>query len=377
MRRKTFMLSLTLVFAIFLCLLPKLDTKAEDFNSEESISELSDEYQEIETTETEFLSETSGLSESDNISSLGVSVSNALQEKNTKTEESEKSIFTLADNPNTRVSGTLTEALPQIGYIFSVTDSNRFLLARLTSSNSNYYALLCKIDENGNLIQTNVRGSSGKLIQQNGLPIGKYVFIIYSSDKTYGQNYTFDINVTNPSANLSNVIYVSRDLSVFIFQTKAGDVYSNGTLVGNPGKSSDLKWTYSYEYRWGSGYEQRTHSVFNVKVKSIYDKPVSYVTKYASSKCALLIYCDVGTAFSYMYSYYQSGVNHIYKSSGTDVSGRITPRELDAADFYGENTQVLVYDVLTGKVIDFYSKNLNEFYNKGYYPLPTQGPCEL
>ena len=54
MRRKTFMLSLTLVFAIFLCLLPKLDTKAEDFNSEESISELSDEYQEIETTETEF-----------------------------------------------------------------------------------------------------------------------------------------------------------------------------------------------------------------------------------------------------------------------------------------------------------------------------------
>ena len=141
-------------------------------------------------------------------------------------------------------------------------------------------------------------------------------------------------------------------------------IYNTSTKTG-----SNLTWTRTDKYSWGSGYEQRTHSVYNVKVRSI-SSPVSYSSKQGSSDCAVLLYCDEGTTFSYVHSYYQSGENHVYESTTKDTTDRNTPRGLDAIDFAEGNQHILVYDLKMGKVIDFYS-TLNIFYAGGYEPQPT------
>ena len=283
-----------------------------------------------------------------------------------------RSAYLFEDNPNASAAGTLLESNNMDFYFFSVTNASRFLLARLTSSNANYVAQLYIIDsETGDAVATNIYGFAGNLIQLNGLPVGEYAFVIFSNNNTYGQNYVLDINATNPAANIANVYYLANDLSIFMYETEAGDVYGNGSLIYNTATNtgSNLTWQRVDEFSWGSGYEQRTHRVFNVKVKAI-SSPVSYSSTKASSDCAVLIYCDEGTAFSYLHTYYQSGVDHIYESTTKDTTGRTTPRPLDENDFVEGNEHILVYDMNTGSVIDFYS-TLNLYYAGGYEAQPT------
>lgn len=286
--------------------------------------------------------------------------------------EHTRSAAALADNPNTQVTGTLTTDNLQDLYFFSITDSNRFLLARLTSTNSNYVALLYMYDNNAEeYVQTSIYGFAGTLIQLNGLPVGDYVFAIFSYDGTYGDSYTFDINATNPAANLSSVKYIATDLSIFIFETTDGDIYGNGKFIYNTSATinSNLTWQRVSENNWGSGYEQRTHNVYNVHVASM-SGPVSYSSSYASSNCAVLLYCDIGTGFSYFHSYYQSGNPPVHEMSWEDTTGRTTPRALDQADFTGGNQHILIYDIVTGQCIDFYS-TLNVYYAAGYESAPV------
>ncbi len=283
-----------------------------------------------------------------------------------------RSGYVLSDNPNVGIDGTLTLDNNMDMYFFNVSAGNKFMLARLNSSNSNYVAQLYIVDENaGSAAPTNIYGFAGDLIQLNGLPEGSYLFLVFANDDSYGQDYRLDINATNPSANLSAVNYLKNDLSIFVFRTVAGDVYSNGHLLYNVSSSinTNLNWSRVNEFSWGSGYEQRTHSVFNVKVKAM-SSPVSYSSTYASSSCAVLLYCDKDTAFSYLHTYYQSGVDHIYQSSTTDTTGRTTPRALDDMDFLGGNEHILVVDLASGQVIDFYS-TLNIYYANGYEAQPV------
>ena len=283
-----------------------------------------------------------------------------------------RSAYLFADNPNASATGTLSESNNMDFYFFSVTDTSKFLLAQLTSSNTDYVAQLYIVDsETGDATATNIYGFAGDLIQLNGLPVGEYAFIIFSNNNTYGQNYVLDINATNPAANITSVYYLANDLSIFMYETESGDVYGNGCLIYNTSTNTgtNLTWQRIDEFSWGSGYEQRTHSVFNVKIKAM-SSPVSYSSAKASSDCAVLLYCDEGTAFSYLHTYYQSGVDHVYESTTRDTTDRITPRALDELDFVEGNEHILVYDMNTGSVIDFYS-TLNIYYAGGYEAQPT------
>ncbi|MBQ7955184.1 MAG: hypothetical protein IJ282_05490 [Lachnospiraceae bacterium] len=283
-----------------------------------------------------------------------------------------RSAYLFEDNPNASASGTLTESNDMDLYFFSVTDTSKFLLAQLTSGNADYVAQLYVVDsETGDATATNIYGFAGDLIQLNGLPVGEYAFVIFSNSATYGQDYVLDINATNPAANITSVYYLASDLSIFMYETETGDVYGNGSLIYNTSTNtgSNLTWQRVDEFSWGSGYEQRTHSVFNVKIKAM-SSPVSYSSAKASSDCAVLLYCDEGTAFSYLHTYYQSGVDPVYESTTVDTTDRTTPRELDELDFVEGNEHILVYDMNTGSVIDFYS-TLNIYYAGGYEAQPT------
>lgn len=316
---------------------------------------------------------TASMSDNDNISLTlsSYTIDETKEVLDVSAQLKSRSGYLFADNPNASAAGTLSESNSMDIYFFNITDTNKFLLARLNSSNANYVAMLYVVDSTtGEAYATNYYGFSGSLIQLNGLPIGEYAFIIFSNDDTYGQSYTLDINATNPAANLAGVYYLANDLSIFMYETESGDVYGNGSFIYNTTThtGTNLGWRRVDEVSWGSGYEQRTHSVFNTKIKAI-SRPLSYSAAKASSDCAVLLYCNEGTSFSYLHTYYQSGVDHVYKSTTEDTTGRTTPRQLDEYDFAGGNEHILVFDMNTGKVIDFYS-TLNLFYAAGYESQP-------
>lgn len=284
----------------------------------------------------------------------------------------------LEDNPNTKLTGELTEQISYYYYVFSVKDSSKLLLARLTSENSDYAAVLCKVDENGKLESTGILGSIGSLIHLNGLPVGNYAFLIYSISENRGQKYSFYINASNPSADIKSTPFWSSkgDVTKAIIEYTTGDVYSNGKLIYNTSTrtGSNLEWERVNEVTWTGGYEQRTHKVSSPKIKMI-SKPASYSSSYASSDSVVLIFCDVDTVFTYFHSKYQSGPDHFYDKSFIDTFGKLTPRSLDKQDFEGGNEHILVFDLNSGKVIDFYSQ-LNVYYGARYESDPEIEFCE-
>lgn len=284
----------------------------------------------------------------------------------------------LEDNPNTKLTGELTEQISYYYYVFSVKDSSKLLLATLISENSDYAAVLCKVDENGKLESTGILGSKGSLIHLNGLPIGNYAFVIYSISENRGQKYSFYINASNPSADIKSTPFLSTkgDVTKTIIEYTTGDVYANGKLIYNTSTrtGSNLEWERVNEVTWTGGYEQRTHKVSSPKIKMI-SKPASYSSSYASSDSVVLIFCDVDTVFTYFHSKYQSGPDHFYDKSFIDTFGKLTPRSLDKQDFEGGNEHILVFDLNSGKVIDFYSQ-LNVYYGAGYESDPEIEFCE-
>ena len=161
-----------------------------------------------------------------------------------------------------------------------------------------------------------------------------------------------------------------------IIEYTTGDVYSNGKLIYNTSTrtGSNLEWERVNEVTWTGGYEQRTHKVSSPKIKMI-SKPASYSSSYASSDSVVLIFCDVDTVFTYFHSKYQSGPDHFYDKSFIDTFGKLTPRSLDKQDFEGGNEHILVFDLNSGKVIDFYSQ-LNVYYGARYESDPEIEFCE-
>lgn len=245
------------------------------------------------------------------------------------------------------------------------------MLGRLKSSYINYLARLYIIDSSGNATPTTTCGFSDELIQLNGLPIGDYAFVITSNNDTYNNSYSFDINATNPAANLNDAIFLSRDLSIFMYENSVGDIYGNGKEIYNTytKTGSNLEWT-RYEYLGlDGGFQQRTHSVKRPVIKGM-SFPATYSSATASSDCVVFLYCDINTSFSHMFSYYMSAPDPIHFGDVKDTTGRVTPRSLDELDFSGGNEHVLVFDLNTGKTIDFYS-SLNLYYAGGYEAPPS------
>ena len=276
----------------------------------------------------------------------------------------------LPDNPRINVSGELTEDDALDLQFFSVT-ANKFMLARVLSDNANYAARLYIVNyETGEVTPTNIGDFAGNLIALNGLPTGDYAFAIYSADGTAGESYTLQINATNPSNNISKTLSITNDLLHFVLQYASGDVYGDGTIVYNVYKmgsaNSHLNWTRNEDVNWGSGYIHRGHEIYDVRIKQV-TGPASWKASRASSDNVMLIYCDVGTGFTFCQSAYESGSYHDY--SFIDTFGKKTPRPLDAEDL-AEFSHILAYDLNTGKVIDFYSP-LNLYYACGAESAPT------
>lgn len=277
----------------------------------------------------------------------------------------------LPDNPRAVVAGELTEDDNMDMYFFSATAS-KFMIAQLSSENVNYEVRLYIVDyETGDITPTNICGTAGNLIGINGLPADDYVFVVYANDGTAGDAYTLKINAANPSGSIASTVKITNDFRLILRYTN-GDIYGDGTYIYNISKmnqeNAQMEWTRNEDFSWGSGYIHRSHDVYNVNIKEVVG-PASYSSSYATSDNVMLVYCDVDTGFAYMESAYQSGPDHEYERSFVDTFGKMTPRSLTADDFE-TFSHILVYDLNTGKAIDFYSP-LNYYYACGAEGAPA------
>ncbi|WP_338443491.1 hypothetical protein V5F86_19885 [Bacillus spizizenii] len=262
-------------------------------------------------------------------------------------------------------SSVLNDNNPDDMYFFS-TSSNRTLITRILSGNSQYYLKLYVVNwDTGEAQPTNITMDAGNLVLLKELPAGDYMIRVYS-EGTLGDSYNIQLNAKNPS-NYTSVKSITSNLQAFVAEYADGSVYANGTLLYNTStKTSSLSWEREYYFSYGGGYNQRTHSISDVKVKNVSD-PVTYRSSYASSNAAVMVYLDTGTLFMHHVSAYQSGVG--YDDSFLDTLGKKTPRRLDADDQnYGDH--ILIVDVKTGKAIDFFSV-LNYYYASGVESLPV------
>lgn len=249
---------------------------------------------------------------------------------------------------------SLTTADPADFYFFNV-PNERSLLFKLASSNSQYKVQLYKIDwDAGQAYPTNINVGPGTQVNVSDLYAGDWGLRVFS-EGSVGDSYTIKMNATNPGG-FSNVLFTADSFMYTVLKYPNNDIYSNGVYVCNlTGENPHLDWN-----RWSHNSSEnwnRTHNVDYVKILNI-STPVNYSSEYASSNNAILIYLDKGTMFTYFFN-----------GSFTDVLGRTTPRRLDDVDMmYGSH--VLVYDLNTGKPIDFYSP-LNFYYRSNIEPTPT------
>ena len=258
----------------------------------------------------------------------------------------------LPNDPRATVTGSLTE--------------DKVVALKLTSPNETYVAWLFTVDyETGTVEPQKVTVPSTQTSGSNPtymlFPAGDYAFMILSSDSSVGDSYTFQINATNSSQNLDGILLCTEREFNLLVVTLDGGLYYDGKYTFNLNKVDQLSWERNEDLTWSGGYRHRSHDVYNVQFGGI-KTPCTWRATSASSNNAILIACDVGTGFSYMQSYYQSGSSH--EMSFVDTHGKTTPRNLDEDDFANGNQHILVFDVDTGKVIDFYS-TLNIYYLSG------------
>ncbi len=274
---------------------------------------------------------------------------------------------TVAVNPRVNISGTLTTESAINIYFFNASE-DKFMVAELASNNADYAVQLYVVDyDAGTMTPTNIANTANNLIALNGLPAGDYALVI-GSNNLVGDNYTLKLNAANPAGDYTSILKITPSLLQFVIQYTNGDVYANGTYVFNPsGSTEHLDWNRDYMFTYSGNYIHREHDISSVVVKSI-SGPVSYSSSYASSNNAMLIYLDVETLFMYFYSEFTSVPSHHYYTF-IDTLGKKTPRRLEADDYnYGDH--ILVYDLDTGKSIDFFSV-LNYYYASGAEPIPT------
>jgi hypothetical protein len=268
----------------------------------------------------------------------------------------------LQNNPRLIADGALSEE-SNLNYVFFSVTKDTFMFSKLVTVNRDYKLKLYKIDDlTGNAVPTNASDDPNLTLAINPLQAGNYLFLI-SSAGTVGDPYTLQINATNPAGEFDSINRISSTLQQLVISYKNNEVYANGTYVfsWDPSVSnSHLNWTRDFNVDIDGVIQTKKMSLGNVKVRT-FSGPVTYTSKYASSDNALLLYLDAGTAYTYFESLYNS-VTGDYSSSFKDPTGKDTPRLLDETDL-ASGDQIIVFDLNTGKTIDFLS-NLNYFYNE-------------
>lgn len=278
------------------------------------------------------------------------------------TSNAVSTIVFLQNDPRLIQNGILT-AENNTNYIYFTVTKDTFIWAKLASSNADYTISLYKIDEiTGQALPTDIVDNSNSIIANSGLEQGDYLFLI-SSNGSVGDNYDLQINATNPAGEFSSINTITPTLQQLVITYANQEVYANGKYVFSwdaTATNSHLNWKRDVMTVKELVTETKKMILENVKVRTL-SAPVTYTSQYASSDNAILLYLNEGTTYTYYQTLIENSNPLNYSKSFVDPNGRITPRNLDSSDFINA-THILVFDLNTGKPIDFFS-SLNYFYN--------------
>lgn len=136
-------------------------------------------------------------------------------------------------------TGTLTSNDAIDFYPFSISSAKTTGFG-FASSNSDYRAVLGVLDTStGDVTLSNISLSPGTSTWTSNLPSGTYCWVVLSSNNTYTtDNYSLGMNASNPTG-AAACMFLSADCSRAVFRyTRDGSnpsyyVYSNGTNVTN------------------------------------------------------------------------------------------------------------------------------------------------
>ena len=250
---------------------------------------------------------------------------------------------------------TLTEEDIDDYYFFSVT-STKFLSFKINSPNADYHVELGLMDwDEGMYYATTIKGNTaaGSVWVQD-VPSGDYALHIYS-DGTVGDSYTVAANTLCPS-NVTGVYYESDDLSTIVTRVGTSTIYQNNMNVSNQLNSVLNK---PVAFFMEDSWPVYPSGIDDGKVQSI--STGTFYTNVRTIKNALWVKLDVGTLWTYTHSI----VNNGSTLSFIDLAGRKTPRRFDSWDVGGDfGDHYLIYDMDTGKYVDFYSLH-NVFFASG------------
>lgn len=246
-------------------------------------------------------------------------------------------------------------------YAFSVS-TDRYMALGLSSSNTNYYVQLYQYQSStGNYAATNVVFPATNTYELSDLPAGNYLLDVFSKG-TVGDNYTIVMNASNP-ANPTKP-YINSFTFMVCEYSSTNSIYVNGYQLTQNGAEigTDLDWKRNYDSVYGE-YDQGIDQIIDmVKIdnsSTFYHATYHTADSYANSDNALLIpisYGSNGTNYTFQHILLQNGkiVYQIGPTSGNTL----------------QNTDWLVYDLSTNKVIDFYGDD-NYLYEHGYISQPT------
>ena len=254
----------------------------------------------------------------------------------------------------------------QVNYYTFNTTGTKFLFFGAVTSNPNVRAWLCFYDPNtGNLYDTGIDIPANQAMRVNSLPADNYCIVVYSTTtltssvvvKTMA-NYTVNYNSSALISNWDdNLAYVQYSIG--------NSEYVNNSLIFTHGVINN-----NLEYTYQNGTVVNHYmSVGPAYIKEM-SAPISYQsTSGASSSAAVLLYMDRGTAYVYKrseYNYVPNGVSGTKYSTLDFRMGIETPRAFDWYDVDYPHEQILVYDLVSGRIIDFVG-SANYFYHTGAY----------
>lgn len=281
------------------------------------------------------------------------------------TEELKATDVSYIYSPKTRATISVGDVFDKYGvlssddaidfYPFSLSKS-RTAIFRFLSENSDYTANLATHDTStGNVTLSNVWLNHGDVSWSSKLPAGNYCWVILSSTNTYtSARYRISMNARNESGATEH-INTSADLSYSTFSYN-GTLYMNGINIEDTARNA-AKTISKFEDRMEgpsptntvatvtvlTGYEYISDSLFYGSYTSTNPYKNVKTGLYHSTDHAIFIPI-VGHSMSCTYSTYYVPTQQLIETA----------------------VGILVYDLESGKIIDFMSP-INIFYANTYF----------
>lgn len=249
-------------------------------------------------------------------------------------------------------------------HVFTV-ESSKTIYFGLSTQNSGLIAVLCEVDlTTGTAYLTDAQASAGSAFFQN-VNAGTYAIYVTNTTQTTTQSsYQIMVNYnsrgTLPLTSMQ-IVRLSNNFSYLTYSVGTKYYIDGYYLFDINEYNKNLRYTWNY-----SGFYSYSIDVDSVVIKDMITMKCNYRSSAASSNNCILIYAGQGTMYTFT-----TTIQGVPGVSLADFNRpKLTPRRFDNIDVDGGSDQIIVYDYVQGKAIDFYGSQ-HLWYANGEYSKPN------